>query len=220
MRSFTKLVSIHHREAAGRTTNQQNLDNMNFITYPYTNNYFNIGLDALQVSDSLCASHSDTILVVSLSQWSLQDVVLSSWMETLNSVQIVIVFHTQLLPLARYYQHKNENIIAICHESESLKVLGDFCRGRLVVQSDTEDYKPHLTEKEFISLRYLLDGVSAKEQAHIMGIGTKTAFAFRYNLTQKLQLKRLSHILFPFSQDILRCNVRASFSTKRKKYTT
>lgn len=173
---------------------------MNLSAFPHKNYYFNAGLEALQGLKNFCTTGLHTVIVVNLNQWSLKEVVSSSWMESSDSGKVLIISNTRLFPLAKYYQNKNRNIIAICTESESLKVLGDFCSGRLMGKIDTDYPKPHLSEKEFISLRYALNGVSAKEQARSMGVCAKTAFAFRYNVAKKLQVKKLSHLLSPFSR--------------------
>ena len=173
---------------------------MNLSAFPPKNYYFNSGLEALQGLTKTCTIGLHAVIVVNLTQWSLKEVVSSPWMENSASEKVLIVSNIRFFPLAKYYQFKNSNIVAICTESESLKVLGDFICGRLVEQGSNDYQKPHLTEKEFISLRYALDGVSAKEQAQEMGVCTKTVFAFRYNLAKKLQVKKLSHLLSSFSR--------------------
>lgn len=172
---------------------------MNLSTFPLKNHYFNIGLESLWGLNSSYITNSGNIIVISLSQWSLRDVVSSTWLEKLDFGRILIISHSQFFPLARYYQLKNKNVIAICEESESVKVLDVLCLGYTLEQRETYYGKSHLTDKEFISLRYALNGVSAKEQAISMGLCTKTAFRFRDNVAKKLQVKKLSHLL---------CNIR------------
>lgn len=168
---------------------------MNLNVFPHKNHYFNVGLEALQGAKSSFTTDSDTVIVVNLTQWSLKEVVSSDRMENSDSEKILIISNAQLFPLAKYYKLINDNIIAICTESESMKVLRDICSNKVLTLRSTENTKPHLTEKEFVSLRYFLNGESARVQAEKMGVDIKTAFAFRYNLAKKLQVKKLSHLL-------------------------
>lgn len=92
---------------------------------------------------------------------------------------------------------KNENIIAICQETESVKALRSLLHDKGVTQTDTSYKYPYLTEREFISLYYLFNGVNAHKQASFMGLCAKTVYTFRDKLAVKLQVKKLSHLLLP-----------------------
>lgn len=181
---------------------------MNLSIFPHKNHYFNAGLEALQKLKNFHTSDLHAVIVVTLSQWSLKEVVSSPWMAYPGSGKIIIVSNSQLLPLAKYYKIKNSNILSICEESESLKVLSDFFRERKYREGGDYYKNPHLTENEFISLRFALNGVSAKEQGQEMGVSTKTAFALRYTLANKLQVKKLSHLSSSLSRNFRNYGLR------------
>lgn len=115
--------------------------------------------------------------------------------------KIVIIFDSQFYSLAKYFQLENTNFVAICEESKSVKLLDVLCLGWSMEKRYTHYKRSHLTRKEFISLRYALNGISAKEQANSMGRCAKNAFRFRDNVAKKLQVKKLPHLL---------CNIKIS----------
>lgn len=193
---------------------------MTLSAFPHKNYYFNTGLEALQELKRFRTTDLNAFHMVNLTQWSLKEVISSLWMENPGSRKLIIISNTQLLPLAKYYKIKNNNVLSICEESESLKVLGDFCSGRDIGKRDFYYKKPHLTENEFISLRCALNGVSAREQAKKLGVSTKTAFAFRYTLAKKLQVKKLSHLLAPVIRNFQNHDLRYSVLYKRKIYSS
>lgn len=169
---------------------------MNFSTFPLDNVYFNKGFEALWGLNSCLLINNNDVIVVSISSWSVKDVVSSAWIEKLEHGSIIIISHRRFLPLAKYYQRINKNVIEICEEADSVEVLYALCHGWSITRIPIRHEISHLTEKEFISLRYALDGVSAKEQAYSMGISPKTVFRFRDSLAKKLQVRKLSHLMY------------------------
>ncbi|MBN1087241.1 hypothetical protein JNO12_23945 [Erwinia aphidicola] len=190
-----RLNALHRGDS--RTTNKRSLDNMNLKAFPHKNYYFNIGLESLEEVNGFCDTEADSIFVVNLNQWSLKDVVLSQCLENPDTGRIFLISASQYIPLANYYQMKNENIIAICQETESVKALRSLLHDKGVTQTDTSYKYPYLTEREFISLYYLFNGVNAHKQASFMGLCAKTVYTFRDKLAVKLQVKKLSHLLLP-----------------------
>lgn len=170
---------------------------MNLRAFPHKNYYFNIGLESLEEVNGFCDTEADSIFVVNLNQWSLKDVVLSQCLESPDTGRIFLISSSQYIPLANYYQMINKNIIAICQEAESVMALRNLLRDKVVSQAVISYNYPHLTEREFISLYYLFNGVNAHEQASFMGLRAKTVYTFRDNLAVKLQVKKISHLLLP-----------------------
>lgn len=170
---------------------------MNLRAFPHKNYYFNLGLESLEEVNIFCANDPHTIIVVNLNQWSLKDVVLSQCLESPNSGKVFLISAPQYTPLANYYRMKNKNIIAICQEAESIKALRSLLRDKVMAQTEFFYNKPRLTEREFISLYYLFNGVNARKQASFMGLCAKTVYAFRDKLAVKLQVRKLSHLLLP-----------------------
>ncbi|WP_336796228.1 hypothetical protein [Erwinia aphidicola] len=174
---------------------------MKLRAFPHRNYYFNIGLKSLEGVNNFCATDSDTIFVVNLNQWSLKDVVLSQCLESPDTGRIFLISASQYMPLANYYQMKNKNIIAICQEGNSIKVLRKLLSNKFVAHTEISYQHPHLSEREFISLYYLFNGVNAHKQASSMGLCAKTVYTFRDKLAVKLQVKKLSHLLLPSYRD-------------------
>lgn len=167
---------------------------MKISTFPLKNHYLNFGIEALWGVNSFNINDSEALMVISLSHWSLIDVVSSKWIENLVYEKIVIISHHQFLPLAGYYKRKNNNIIAIFEESESLKLMDVLCLGWSIEQPKNRFEMSCLTEGEFISLRYALNGVSIQEQARSMGVCTKTVFSYRDKIVKKLKVRKLAHL--------------------------
>lgn len=92
---------------------------------------------------------------------------------------------------------KNKNIIAICQEAESIKALRSLLRDKSVAPTEIIYKYSRLTEREFISLYYLFNGVNAHKQASFMGLCAKTVYTLRDKLAVKLQVSKISHLLLP-----------------------
>lgn len=170
---------------------------MKIRTFPLRNNYFNAGISALCDSGFHFRKSKGELTIVCMAPWSVRDVVLASWMKSWAESKILIVSDRRFFPLAKYLQLQNREFIEVCHTSEFYGVLGDFLwRGKLY-NIKQEVGTPHLTDMEYVSLQYALDGISVEKQAIFMGLSSKTVFSHRAASARKLCVKKLSHLLSP-----------------------
>lgn len=170
---------------------------MDIRTFPHTNNYFNAGISALYDSGFHFRKIKEELIIVCMASWSVRDVALASWIKSWNKSKVLIVSDSRFFPLAKYLQLKNRDIIEVCHTSEFYGVLGDFLwRGKLY-SIKHEAGTPHLTDMEYVSLQYALNGISVEKQALYMGLSSKTVFAHRAASARKLNVKKLPHLLSP-----------------------
>lgn len=170
---------------------------MEIKTFPRKNNYFNAGISALCDAGFYFRKSSEDLMIVCMAPWSIRDVVFASWMKSWAKTKILIVSDSRFFPLAKYLQLKNRDIIEVCHTSEFYGVLGDFLWEGKLYSIKQEVGTPHLTDTEYVSLQYALDGISAHRQARVMGMCYKTVYAHRGALAKKLNVKKLSHLLSP-----------------------
>lgn len=170
---------------------------MEILTFPRGNIFFNAAIYALCDAKVHFRKSREELIIVCIAPWSLKDVVSAYWLKSWDRSKILIVSDSRFFPLAKYLQIQNRNIIEVCHTLEFYGVLRDFLwRGKLYsIKKDIGI--PHLTDMEYISLQYALDGISAKKQAMSMGLSSKTVFTHRAASARKLNVKKLSHLLSP-----------------------
>lgn len=170
---------------------------MEIRTFPRRNNYFNAAISALCDAGFHFRKKREELIIVCMASWSVRDVVSAFWLKYWVKSKILIVSDSRFLPLAKYFQIQNRDIIEICHTSEFYGVLGDFLwRGKLY-SIKQEIGTPHLTDMEYVSLHYALEGISVEKQAMSMGLSTKTVFTHRAASARKLGVKKLSHLVSP-----------------------
>lgn len=170
---------------------------MEIRTFPRRNNYFNAAISALWDAGFHFRKKKEELIIVCIASWSVRDVVSACWMKYWIKSKILIVSDSRFLPLAKYFQMQNRDIIEVCHTTEFYGVLGDFLwRGKLYSIKQEID-TPYLTDMEYVSLQYALEGISVKKQAMSMGLSTKTVFTHRSASARKLSVKKLSHLVSP-----------------------
>lgn len=170
---------------------------MQIRTFPRRNHYFNAAISALCDPGFNFRKSKEELIIVCMAPWSIRDVVSASWMKSWVKSKILIVSDSRFFPLAKYLQLQNRGIIEVCHTLEFYGVLGDFLwRGKLY-SIEEEIGIPHLTDMEYVSLQYALDGISVEKQAMSMGLSSKTVFAHRAASAKKLNVKKLSHLISP-----------------------
>ncbi|MEI2606847.1 LuxR C-terminal-related transcriptional regulator [Erwinia aphidicola] len=171
---------------------------MKIRAFPSINQYFNTALSALcDEGFNFREKKREEIIIVCMASWSLQDVVSAFWLKYWDKSKILIVSDSRFLPIAKYFQIKNRDIIEICHTLEFYGVLEDYLwRGKLYSIKQEFD-TPHLTDMEYVSLHYALEGISVEKQAMSMGLSTKTIFTHRAASARKLRVKKLSHLFSP-----------------------
>lgn len=168
---------------------------MEIQTFPCRNNYFNAGVSALYNAGFHFSKSKKDLIVVCIAPWSVREVVSACWLKSWVSSKILIVSDSRFFPLAKYLQLQNRDIIEVCHTLDFHSVLGDYIwKGRLY-KIKQQSGIPHLTDMEYVSLQYALDGISAEKQALSMGLCSKTVFAHRAASARKLNVKKLSHLL-------------------------
>lgn len=170
---------------------------MQVRTFPSGNNYFNAAISAYLDADMPQEKDKERIIIVCMAPWSIRDVFFASWLKTWSHSKVLIVSEERFLPLAKYYQIRNNNIIDVCHTSELYNELRCFFRrGRFNKTMNHSDI-PHLTDMEYFSILNALNGTSVCKQALYMGLSTKTVFSHRATSAKKLNVKKLSHLLSP-----------------------
>lgn len=170
---------------------------MEIRTFPSSNNYFNAGIASLYDPAFHFRRNEEELIIVCIASWSIRDVVSASWLKRWVKSKILIVSDSRFFPLAKYLQLQNRDIIEVCHTSEFYSVLGDFLwRGKLYRIKEAIG-ETHLTDMEYISLQYALDGVSAEKQARNMGLCSKTVFTHRAASARKFNVKKISHLFSP-----------------------
>ena len=170
---------------------------MEIRTFPSRNNYFNAAISALCDTGFNFREKREELIIVCIASWSVRDVVSANWLKYWIASKILIISDSRFLPLAKYFQIKNRDNIEVCHISEFYGVLGDFLwRGKLY-SIKQEIGTSHLTDMEYVSLHYALEGISVEKQAMSMGLSTKTVFTHRAASARKLSVKKLSHLVSP-----------------------
>lgn len=183
---------------------------MEIRTFPRRNNYFNAGISALCDAGFHFRKSKEELIIVCMAPWSVRDVVSASWMKSWVESKILIVSDSRFFPLAKYLQLQNRDIIEVCHTLEFYGVLRDLLWQGKLYSIKQEVGTPHLTDMEYVSLQYALDGISAEKQAMSMGLSSKTVFTHRAASARKLSVKKLSHLLSP--------KILNSSSSLRKEY--
>ena len=170
---------------------------MQVRTFPSGNFYFNAGISACLDEDIPQKADKERIVIVCMASWSIRDVFFASWLKTWSQSKVLIVSDKRFLPLAKYYQVKNKNIIDVCHTSDFYNELRFFVSRGSFNRTKKNCNIPHLTDMEYFSILNALNGTSVGKQALTMGLSTKTVFSHRATSAKKLNVKKLSHLLSP-----------------------
>lgn len=176
---------------------------MDIRIFPYNNNYFNAAITALCDIGFDYRETRDELIIVCIAPWSIKDVISAYWLQKWTKSKILIVSDSRFFPLAKYLQLQNKDTIEVCHTLEFYSVLGDYLWCGELNSLESEIGTPHLTEKEYFCLRYVMEGISAEKQAISLGVSPKTVFGQRAALAKKLNVKKLAHLISPH---ILRCH--------------
>lgn len=170
---------------------------MDIKIFPRSNNYYYAGISALYDERFRFNENKEDLMIVCITHWSFRDVVSANWIRKWIKSKILIVSDSRFMPLAKYLQMKNRDIVEVCHTLELNSILGDYLwRGKLY-RIEQDICTPHLTDMEYFSLQYALDGISVEKQALSMGLCSKTVFSHRSASARKLSVKKLSHLLSP-----------------------
>ena len=170
---------------------------MKIQTFPRSNNFFNAAISALCDPGFHFRKKREELIIVCMASWSVREVVSAYWLKHWVKSQVLIVSDSRFLPLAKYFQIQNRKFIEVCHISEFYGVLGDFLwRGELY-SIKQESCPSHLTEMEYVSLHYALEGISVEKQAKSMGLSIKTISTHRAASARKLSVRKLSHLVSP-----------------------
>ncbi|WP_075182351.1 hypothetical protein [Pantoea sp. 1.19] len=159
--------------------------------FPSEDYFFHFGLKDI-INDKIKNKNIiKDIYFLKLSEPTIRMIIESSWLERHSRHTIMICPSNRLLPLARYYSSEFENIF----------IFDQRKRGNLESQFSTEaltkKYKyffyeyEKISRREFVSIKNMMLGLSASEEAKKYNVSVKTIYSLRTKAANKLGLRKL-----------------------------
>lgn len=165
---------------------------MDLITWPTTDCFFLKGVQSLMIEEGINYLQStNSHVIVDFKISTLQKNYQPNWPLSFPGKKIIIISDKYMLPLANYLSKNFECITAVLEKETAIEALKKYFRHDL--KNENRNRKC-LSVREFSSLVFFLKEYSIHEQAKIMGVNIKTAYAFRKSAAMKMRLKRLIDI--------------------------
>ncbi|MBH2712869.1 hypothetical protein I5L07_21820 [Serratia marcescens] len=164
------------------------------------NIFFNTGVEMLKNELILHGNERFKYAIfIDFNKYILRELLPDRFLKITSSHEVVIITSPQLRALALYYIKNIKNVIAVI---DANKPLSDILNELLPITHNEEHSTSniqsgsYLTSKEIFLLTSLLNGKPAYRLARDLSRSRKTIYSHKVNLSRKLKVKKLEHLIF------------------------